>query len=147
MTNFLDITLLNGKNIVHMLSCIYRTFPVITNSGVYFFNKSIVMAIWKTASCFGLDFFVEVLLRILCAYCIKALLSSPSESFAEIITNTLQYIMICDPLLKLLVIPLHHVIEWICYRFCQSIYIGTLQEGISLLPYLLNWQLRIKVKD
>ena len=39
-------------------------------------------------------------------------ISSPSESFAEIITNTLQYNMICDPLLKLLVIPLHHVIEY-----------------------------------
>ena len=32
-------------------------------------------------------------------------LPSPSNFFAEIITNTLQYNMICDPLLKLLVIP------------------------------------------
>ena len=46
-------------------------------------------------------------------------LPSPSEVFAEIITNTLQYNMTCDPLLKLLVIPLHHVIECIIIDFAR----------------------------
>ena len=59
-------------------------------------------------------------------------LSSPSEFLAEIIiTNTLQYIMICDPLLKLLVIPLHHIIEYIIIDFAR-VYIWYMQEGISL---------------
>ena len=50
-------------------------------------------------------------------HCIS--IPSPSEFFAEIITNTLQYIMIYDPLLKLLVIPLHHVIEYIIIDFAR----------------------------
>ena len=62
---------------------------------------------------------------------IALLHTSPSEFLAEIITNTLQYIMICDPLLKLLVIPLHHVIEYIIIDFARA-YIWYMQEGISL---------------
>ena len=49
-------------------------------------------------------------------------LSSPSEFLVEINNqHSPIYIVICDPLLKLLVIPLHHVIEYM-NRFCQSIY-------------------------
>ena len=49
--------------------------------------------------------------------------TSPSEFLAEINNqHSPIYIVICDPLLKLLVIPLHHVIEYINNRFCQSIY-------------------------
>ena len=39
--------------------------------------------------------------------------------------------MICDPLLKLLVIPLHHVIEYIIIDFAR-VYIWYMQERISL---------------
>ena len=46
---------------------------------------------------------VFLLLNALYIHCAFAL-PSPSEFSAEIITNTLQYNMICDPLLKLLVI-------------------------------------------
>ena len=49
----------------------------------------------------------------------------------RIITNTLQYNMIGDPLLKILVIPLHHVIEYIIIDFAR-VYIWYIQEGISL---------------
>ena len=55
--------------------------------------------------------------------------TSPSEFFAEIITNTLQYIMIHDPLLKLLVIPLHHVIEYIIIDFAR-VYIWYMRKGL-----------------
>ena len=57
--------------------------------------------------------------------------SSPSEFFAEIITNTLQYIMICDPLLKLLVILYIMSLNayWIYFA---RIYIWYIQEGISV---------------
>ena len=58
-------------------------------------------------------------------------ITSPSEFFAEIITNTLQIQLICDPLLKLLVIPLHHVIEYVIIDFTR-VYIWYMQEGISL---------------
>ena len=60
-------------------------------------------------------------------------LSSPSEFFAEIINNQHSpiYIVICDPLLKLLVIPLHNVIEYIIIDFTR-VYIWYMQEGISL---------------
>ena len=62
---------------------------------------------------------------------IALLYTSPSEFLAEIITNTLQYKLICDPLLKLLVIPLHHAIEYIIIDFAR-VYIWYMQEGISL---------------
>ena len=60
-------------------------------------------------------------------------LSSPSEFFAEVINNKYSpiYIVICDPSLKLLVIPLHHVIEYIIIDFAR-VYIWYMQEGISL---------------
>ena len=60
-------------------------------------------------------------------------LPSPSESLAEIINNQHSpiYIVICDPLLKLLFIPLHHVIQYIIIDFAR-VYIWYLQEGISL---------------
>ena len=39
--------------------------------------------------------------------------------------------MICDPLVKLLVIPLHHVTEYLIIDFAR-IYIWYIQEEISL---------------
>ena len=64
---------------------------------------------------------------------IALLHTSPSEFLAEIINNQHSpiYIVICDPLLKLLVIPLHHVIEYIIIDFTR-VYIWYMQEGISL---------------
>ena len=55
---------------------------------------------------------------------ITLLHTNPSEFLAELTNNQHSpiYIVICDPLLKLLVIPLHHVIEYMYNRFCQSIY-------------------------
>ena len=47
--------------------------------------------------------FIEWTVNPLHCKCTFAL-PSPSEFLAEVITNALQYIMICDPLLKLLVI-------------------------------------------
>ena len=60
-------------------------------------------------------------------------ITSPSEFLAEIINNqhSPTYIVICDPLLKLLVIPLHHVLEYIIIDFAR-VYIWYMQEGISL---------------
>ena len=60
-------------------------------------------------------------------------ITSPSEFLAEIINNQHSpiYIVICDPLLKLLVIPLHHVIEYVLIDFAR-VYIWYMQEGISL---------------
>ena len=47
--------------------------------------------------------------------------------------------MICDPLLKLLVIPLHHVIEYIYIKFCPEYIYDTYRKGLAC-------QLRIKIK-
>ena len=59
--------------------------------------------------------------------------TSPSEFLAELTNNQHSpiYIVICDPLLKLLVIPLHHVIEYLIIDFAR-VYIWYMQEGISL---------------
>ena len=66
-------------------------------------------------------------------HCNPIALSSPSEFFAEILNNKYSpiYIVTCDPLLKLLAIPLHHVIEYILIDFAR-VYIWYMQEGISL---------------
>ena len=72
--------------------------------------------------------------------------TSPSEFLAEINNqHSPIYIVICDPLLKLLVIPLHHVIEYIIIDFA-TVYIWYMQEGINLPVKGLVCQLRIRIK-
>ena len=67
---------------------------------------------------------------------IALLHTSPSEFLAEINNqHSPIYIVICDPLLKLLVIPLHHVIEYIYECLIidfARVYIWYMQDGISL---------------
>ena len=63
---------------------------------------------------------------------IALLHTSPSEFLAELTNNQHSpiYIVICDPLLKLLVIPLHHVIEYENDKILPEYIFATCKKGL-----------------